>query len=198
MPLPKPLIALAALLGTAGIAAAAPLTVTVTDIEARGGTFYLGGVYKLIEDFTRPVLCGEGPPDAHTLLVDAARRENQKPGAAFGVWWRCWKSKFHAALGIRRPRIWGGNFAVNRDVFEAVNGFDENYVGYGQEDSDLRNRLVKGGYRAACLQTKARAYHLWHPASSSGGQGKSGAQDNRAYYDRPDVEVVCKNGLKKL
>ncbi len=42
MPLPKPLIALAALLGTAGIAAAAPLTVTVTDIEARGGTFYVG------------------------------------------------------------------------------------------------------------------------------------------------------------
>lgn len=42
MPLPKPLIALAALLSTAGVAAAAPLIVTVTDIEARGGTFYVG------------------------------------------------------------------------------------------------------------------------------------------------------------
>lgn len=42
MPLPKPLIALAAALSAAGIAGAAPLTVTVTDIEARGGKFYIG------------------------------------------------------------------------------------------------------------------------------------------------------------
>jgi uncharacterized protein (DUF2141 family) len=42
MPLPKPLIALAAALSAAGIAGAAPLTVTVTDIEARGGKVYIG------------------------------------------------------------------------------------------------------------------------------------------------------------
>ncbi len=42
MPLRNPLIALAAGLAAAGTAAAAPLTVTVTGIEARGGTFYIG------------------------------------------------------------------------------------------------------------------------------------------------------------
>lgn len=36
----KPLTALVAALTLAGMAGAAPLTVTVTDIEARGGTFY--------------------------------------------------------------------------------------------------------------------------------------------------------------
>lgn len=38
----KPLIASAAALAAAGLASAAPLTVTVTGIEARGGTFYVG------------------------------------------------------------------------------------------------------------------------------------------------------------
>lgn len=38
----KPLFAIAAGLAAAGIASAAPLSVTVTDIEARGGTFYIG------------------------------------------------------------------------------------------------------------------------------------------------------------
>lgn len=38
----KPLTALVAALTLAGMAGAAPLTVTVTDIEARGGTFYIG------------------------------------------------------------------------------------------------------------------------------------------------------------
>ena len=128
----------------------------------------------------------------------AGRRKNQKSGSARKVFKRYWKSRLYTALKVRKPKIWGGNFAVNRDVFEEINGFDGNYIRFGQEDSDLRNRMQKGSYRAVCLHTKARAYHLWHPLSEwRVGLAAHNLNDHK-YYKRPDLDVVCQNGLKQL
>lgn len=160
--------------------------------------FSLGGVYVLRRCFSERMLAAHGEIGPDRVLAGAARSENQRKGAARKVGWRRLKSRAYVALGIRKPKIWGGNFAVDSDVFEAVNGLDENYVGYGQEDSDLRNRLLRGGYRPICLHTRARAYHVWHPPDMKAREEALDGRNNRAYYRRRDVDPVCLNGLRKL
>lgn len=166
--------------------------------HAAPNSFYLGGVYKLNQSISKKILGTIKRPVPIELLKEAAQHKNQNPKQSTRVFIRYWKSKLYGTLKARRPKVWGANFAVNRDVFEEINGFDENYVGWGQEDSDLRNRLVKGGYRAVSLHTKARAYHLWHPTDIGARSRPNGEPNNRRYYTRPDVEVVCRKGLRRL
>ncbi len=160
--------------------------------------FYLGGVHKLSREFSLGILESGQPTDLEEFFCHAAMHSNQKSGSAKRIWRRYRKSKIYTWLGIGLPKIWGCNFAVNRDVLFAVNGLDENYEGYGQEDSDLRNRMVKKGFSPVCLHINAQAYHLWHPACPSAIQHDIGNASNRAYYKRRHVDAVCKNGLRKF
>ncbi len=172
--------------------------VSVYAAHAAEGCFYLGGVYGLSQPFSQGTLADGAAANVETVLARAADRDNQVPGASRRVWGRYWKSRLYVRLNLRKPKIWGGNLAVNRHVFEQVNGFDENFVGHGQEDSDLRDRLFRGGFSPICLHTKACAYHLWHPVDLKARQEALGDGNNRPYYRRPRVDVVCRNGLRKL
>jgi len=41
--------------------------------------------------------------------------------------------------------VWGGNISIPLSLFKDVGGFDEKYVGWGAEDANLVERLVKKG-----------------------------------------------------
>lgn len=43
--------------------------------------------------------------------------------------------------------FYGGNLSVRRDVLETLQGFDEGFTRYGNEDLELSLRLVQGGVR---------------------------------------------------
>jgi glycosyltransferase involved in cell wall biosynthesis len=160
--------------------------------------FYLGGVYYLNQEISESVLQDHRSFSQQEFWAVVARGRNLKKGSAKRNFIRCWKSKLYIALNIRRPKIWGGNCAVNHDVFEKINGYDENYAGYNKSDSDLRNRLIKGSYRGVALQTKARAYHLFHWADKWRIAPQIKDHVEHPYYKWPDPDVVCKNGLRKL
>jgi hypothetical protein len=94
----------------------------------------------------------------------------------------------------RRPKAIGLNLAVDRAIFEEVNGFDERYTRpYLGEDDDLRDRLMTLRPRPKVKNLFARNYvfHLYHPTKT--GMRKA----NRAYYEsaRP---VRCVKGLVDL
>ncbi len=57
------------------------------------------------------------------------------------------------------------NFAIYREDFVAVNGFNEDFVGWGREDSELVVRLYKYGLRRMDVSNSAVVFHLWHPES---------------------------------
>lgn len=67
------------------------------------------------------------------------------------------------------PRRWQGvrscNMGLWRADFQAVNGFDERFVGWGLEDSDLAVRLIRAGVRRKEGRFAAPCLHLWHPES---------------------------------
>lgn len=61
-----------------------------------------------------------------------------------------------------RPKLTGCNIAILRADLETVNGFDENFVGWGCEDDDLAFRLRKAGMRIGSVLGYTSAYHMWH------------------------------------
>lgn len=67
-----------------------------------------------------------------------------------------------------KPKLLSANFAVRFGAYARVNGFDELYEGYGQEDDDLGRRLYGAGFMPALGLMEATAYHLWHPTRAPG------------------------------
>jgi GT2 family glycosyltransferase len=64
------------------------------------------------------------------------------------------------------PRLfWSLSFALGAEAWERTGGFCEDYVGYGGEDTDFGETVVRRGLRHA-VTGDARAYHQWHPVSS--------------------------------
>jgi GT2 family glycosyltransferase len=66
-----------------------------------------------------------------------------------------------------KPKLTGCNIAISRVDLEAVNGFDENFVGWGCEDDDLAFRLRKAGMRIGSVLGYTCAYHMWHATDPS-------------------------------
>jgi len=70
-------------------------------------------------------------------------------------------------LRDRQPKKWAGaktcNLAVNKKDFEAINGFDESFEGWGFEDSDLVIRLIRLGRFRREGRYATSVFHLWHP-----------------------------------
>jgi GT2 family glycosyltransferase len=62
------------------------------------------------------------------------------------------------------------NFALAWRDFEAVNGFDETFSGWGHEDADLVLRLHHHGSRRKNGFLATEVYHLWHPENSRAGE----------------------------
>ncbi len=93
-----------------------------------------------------------------------------------------------------KPKLRAGNFSLFRADFESVNGFDENFVGWGQEDDDLGRRLIMARVRPRSVVPWAAAYHLHHPKAREG-RWRDGP--NVAYFLRKGVSAFCEKGLRK-
>lgn len=105
---------------------------------------------------------------------------------------------FYIACGARRrPKTYGCNLSVDRMTFEAVNGFDENFDGFGKEDSDLRNRLVAYGARPVSLWNRCVVFHLSAEAGVERPGRREAKEKAEAYYRRAEVPARCVNGLRK-
>jgi glycosyltransferase involved in cell wall biosynthesis len=66
-------------------------------------------------------------------------------------------------LMTHRASIASCNMAVFRDDYSAVNGFDERFVGWGAEDSELAVRLCRYGLKMLVVRYRALTFHFRHP-----------------------------------
>lgn len=155
-------------------------------LEAHGPrTFAVGGAVKVGRAESERVTPEAVAAGAHEALGGAAER--------LALRWKGWKSRVGVALRRpRRPKVVGLNIGIDRALFEEVNGYDEAFVGYGLEDSDLRDRVMATRPRPSVriLYGRNDTIHLWHPPAST-----AGAKVNRPYYEtaRP---VRCAQGLR--
>jgi glycosyltransferase involved in cell wall biosynthesis len=98
-------------------------------------------------------------------------------------------------LASARKQTFGGHFSIHKKDIESVNGYDENYVGWGGEDQDMAMRLVMAGFRGASVIKSARILHLWHPKEIGDKHWREGA--NAEYFFRKNIPIYCENGLIK-
>jgi len=80
------------------------------------------------------------------------------------------QAPFRVEQRFRWKGIRSCNFGVSWRDFEAVNGFDEVYSGWGHEDADLVLRLHHHGSRRKNGFLGTEVYHLWHQEHSRAGE----------------------------
>ena len=120
-----------------------------------------------------------------------SRRERRR------VLWKAARALCYSACRVpMRPRLSGNNIALWRHDFERVNGFDEEFIGWGLEDRDLQRRLAAVGVRVRSILHRTTPIHLWHEPAPSFQRNGTGTENLR-YYSRHSVPAYCLNGLVK-
>ncbi len=92
-------------------------------------------------------------------------------------------------------KVRGGLFAISKKDFYIVNGFDENYIGWGNEDDDICNRLYNAGVIGKNIFFDDEfAFHLFHPYNHDNGFRK-----NLEYYlnNKNKKSVECEKGVSE-
>ncbi|HUP58054.1 MAG TPA: glycosyltransferase [Bdellovibrionota bacterium] len=87
----------------------------------------------------------------------------------------------------------GCNYSIPRAALEAVNGFDEEYEGYGREDTDIELRLQHLGLRIKSLKGLALQFHVWHPRREF-----TPANDARLEELKRSGRIRCEKGLRTV
>jgi glycosyltransferase involved in cell wall biosynthesis len=106
------------------------------------------------------------------------------------------RTRWHALIRHpTKPRLTGGDFGIWRSDFERVNGFDERFIGWGQEDDDLGLRLRAAGMRLESVLDLTCSLHVWHPTDPTATpRWRDGA--NVSYFDRRGRLTACRLGLE--
>ena len=100
-------------------------------------------------------------------------------------------------LAKRGIKLVGMSYALMREAYLKVNGYDENYIGWGQEDDDFGNRLTVAGINGRELITKNIQLHLWHYSDPT----KVHSSNEEYYYKRKKEiflkkDFFCKKGYE--
>ena len=83
-----------------------------------------------------------------------------------------WRKK--QATNWRRPK--GCNIGVARSDYLLVNGFDEEFIGWGHEDADFFIRLLHNNIRIKDGRFAVPVYHLWHATNDRSNEAENMAR----------------------
>jgi len=103
---------------------------------------------------------------------------------------------FRLGLASAKKQRLSSHFSIHREDIERVNGYDENFVGWGGEDEDMAIRLAASGLKGKSIIHKARVLHLCHPKEMGDKHWKDGV--NVEYLKRKNIPFFCENGLNKV
>jgi GT2 family glycosyltransferase len=155
----------------------------------RPGVVWAGNGYRLTREATERIDLTAIATREFRQFVSPAERQRLI---------RLWlKNKYYQLIGHpTKPKLDGCDFAIWRSDFEAVNGFDETFIGWGCEDDDLGMRLRRAGIRIDTILRYTRVYHLWHAADPTYPRvWRRGSNVNRLLAeDRP---IHCRRGLHR-
>ena len=150
---------------------------------AKEGFFIQGSRVIVGEEKTKEILNSKNI----NLSFFSQNIENRKNCLRSSVLSKLFSRESKKISGIRTC-----NFAFWKADALAVNGFNEDFIGWGREDSEFVVRLMNKGIRRGNLKFKATAYHLYHPERSRE------SLTNNDLILRNTIErklTWCKNGI---
>ncbi len=77
----------------------------------------------------------------------------------------------------------------------SVNGFNQDFVGWGREDSELIVRLYRYGLKRKSHPFMAICYHLWHEENS---RNRLSINDELLQRWIESDSYICPNGLSRI
>lgn len=142
-----------------------PKFVTAHEVLAQKGCFVNGNRVLLSERLTGKVLSGDiDLTEASVMDWLLWRTKGDVNKVAHLVHWLHAPGRREAQF--RWKQIRSCNFALWKEDFLAVNGFDESFEGWGHEDADLVLRLHHFGLCRKNGFLGTEVYHLWHRLNS--------------------------------
>lgn len=148
-------------------------------------SFHVAGAYRLTREQSEGIDEDAVATGAYEGMGSRANERELAKRRRKSVWGTLLRRR-------NRPKILGLNFAMDRGLFEALNGFDEEFRDWGVgEDSDMRDRAMRLRPRPVVkvLYGENDVYHLWHPVSKDLSRSRA-----RRALDRP---VRCVHGLAR-
>lgn len=70
-------------------------------------------------------------------------------------------------LNKRGVKLVGMSYALTKESYIKVNGYNEKFQGWGFEDDDFGNRLYALGIKGREIKDENLSFHLWHPFDPS-------------------------------
>jgi hypothetical protein len=150
------------------------------------GCVLVGGYVRLTREYTEKLTFEK---IANHDFVTQVTKKRQRT-----LLWKHIKSIFYInnPLHNHRPSIMGLNFSVDRLSFLKINGYDIKYEGWGQEDSDLANRLWNARIPFRSFWNKCLVFHQWHSQNPT-----KDSESNRSYYKRKKIPCICESGFSQ-
>ncbi len=167
------------------------------ELAASGAELILGQRVCLEKESTEDVTA-DGILQGVDLQVMAPAKELESLAERHARYERQWAVRRMLprwAVGMvmkpHKPKVIGAHYAATVGRLKEVNGFDEEYVGYGCEDDDFGRRLHAVGVRVGVGVKTITAYHLWHPT-----RAPSRATESPGYarFARKDLPVAARHG----
>lgn len=91
-------------------------------------------------------------------------------------------------------KLRGCNMSFWKEDFLSVNGYNEDMIGWGREDSELAARLINKGVRARRLRYRAIVFHIFHKEAS---REKFNVNDKILNDCLEQKRIWCNNGVSK-
>ena len=156
-------------------------------IFAQPGCFVTGSRGIITEMLTNQVLRGEFT--SLTPLMKGVRNSNNVVRIPLMAY-------LYRTLGPSRF-VKGCNMAFWRSDLIRVNGYDEEFRGWGGEDSELATRLNNSGVRQRCMKFRGIVFHLYHGKCDRDRQSaneeryKQSLSEHRTRCRAPDSTGTC-------
>lgn len=98
--------------------------------------------------------------------------------------------RYNLHIRDRGTGLMGIGFGVYKKDFIKINGYDEDFKGWGGEDADLGLRLYYSGLKSVTFSTKLPTIHMCHPLDPTKILNKD---NNKIMYNEKKIQIVKGN-----
>ena len=153
--------------------------------NAQANYFVQGSRVLLTEDKSEKILDSKRT----SFSFFSTGLKNRKNAIRSNLLSKIFSSKKNYLKGVRSC-----NMAFFKDDCMKVNGFNEDFIGWGREDSEFAVRLLNSGINRKNVRFNMIQFHLWHKDTTRDSLGQNDATLHSAIDNHVNW---CDNGISK-